>query len=197
MIQALYIIRCMFYSYPAIYCMMLSAVDAIKDLGLKEQCKFAGQTGEIGRTKINQYVFVIVFLLGGLLYRDIPNFEEMRGVRIDDYSMFTSPWAISIEDEEIFNETTKELGKLLGADLKLWVVYLMLLITSQPSTSPITRDKQLQQVQMEFRQLLYRYLSSTLGSEEAARHAHSLIGLLNKLHRCGDIFMNKRIKMLQ
>lgn len=172
----------MFYSYPAIYCMMLSAVDAIKDLGLKEQCKFAGQTGEIGR---------------GLLYRDIPNFEEMRGVRIDDYSMFTSPWAISIEDEEIFNETTKELGKLLGADLKLWVVYLMLLITSQPSTSPITRDKQLQQVQMEFRQLLYRYLSSTLGSEEAARHAHSLIGLLNKLHRCGDIFMNKRIKMLQ
>ena len=52
----------MFYSYPAIYCMMLSAVDAIKDLGLKEQCKFAGQTGEIGRTKINENVFgVIVF----------------------------------------------------------------------------------------------------------------------------------------
>ena len=115
----------MFYSYPAIYCMMLSAVDAIKDLGLKEQCKFAGQTGEIGRTKINQYVFgVIVFLLGGLLYRDIPNFEEMRGVRIDDYSMFTSPWAISIEDEEIFNETTNELGKVPFLDIDFYLFRL-------------------------------------------------------------------------
>ena len=54
--------------------------------------------------------------LGGLMCRDIPNFEEMRGVRIDDYSMFTSPWAISIEDEKIFNETTNELGKVLFLD---------------------------------------------------------------------------------
>merc|ERR1711915_1050828 len=88
---------------------VMSAVEATKDLGLKEQCKFAGQTGEIAR---------------GLMYRDIPNFEEMRGVRIDDYSMFTSPWAISIEDEEIFNETTIELGKLLILDIDFHFVQL-------------------------------------------------------------------------
>jgi len=65
-----------------------------------------------------------VLLLGGLMYRDIPNLEEMRGVRIDDYSMFTSPWAISIEDEEIFNETTNALGKVLFLDIEFYLFRL-------------------------------------------------------------------------
>ena len=59
-----------------------------------------------------------------MMCKDIPNFEEMRGVRIDDYSMFTSPWAISIEDETIFNETTNELGKVLFSDIHFYLFRL-------------------------------------------------------------------------
>ena len=44
--------------------------------------------------------------------------------------------------------------------------------------------------------LLYRYLTTIYGRDEAAMQAHSLIGLLDKLHKCGDIVMNKRIRML-
>ena len=44
--------------------------------------------------------------------------------------------------------------------------------------------------------LLYRYLCSTLGPEVAASKTHSLVGLLDNLHRCGDIIINKRIKMV-
>ena len=41
--------------------------------------------------------------------------------------------------------------------------------------------------------LLYRYLTTKLERDEAAEQTHSLIGMLAKLHRCGDILMKKRI----
>jgi hypothetical protein len=51
-------------------------------------------------------------------------------------------------------------------------------------------------LQGDLAQLLYRYLASKLGNKQAAERAYSLTGFINKLHRCGDIFMNKRIKLL-
>jgi len=110
--------------------------------------------------------------------------------------MFTSPWAESLEDEEFFKSTILEVGKLLQDDVKLCVVYMLLLLTSQPAGSPLFLNSRIQEVHMEFNMLLYRYLCSTLGPEVAASKTHSLVGLLDNLHRCGDIIINKRIKMV-
>jgi len=57
-------------------------------------------------------------------------------------------------------------------------------------------NKAIRTIQGDLAQLMYRYLISTLGVKESAEKAYALVGYLNKLHRCGDIIMNRRIKML-
>ena len=88
----------------------------------------------------------------------------------------------------------------------------MLLLSSQPKESTLAKNAQLKQIQVslkhdadfeqieypqiEFGLLLYRYLCSTIDQDKAAQQTHSLIGMMDRLHKCGDILMNKRIKML-
>jgi len=72
----------------------------------------------------------------------------------------------------------------------------MLLLSSQPKESTLAKNAQLKQIQIEFGLLLYRYLCSTIDQDKAAQQTHSLIGMMDRLHKCGDILMNKRIKIL-
>ena len=41
---------------------------------------------------------------------------------------------------------------------------------------------------------MYRYLTTKLDREGAAKKTHSLIGMLDRLLRCGDILVNKKIR---
>lgn len=174
-------IRCFCYSLPATHCLMLGINCWNKHLGLKEQAKLIGHTGVTSRRLWEQY---------------FSNIEQLGGLGFEDYSMFTSPWAQTFEDEQFFTYTTTTIGKLIGSDLKLCVLYFMLLLSSQPRDSPFVENSQLKHLQLDLGLLLYRYLTTKMGQDEAAKQAHNLIGLLASLHECGDILLNRRIRML-
>ena len=42
----------------------------------------------------------------------LPNIEQQNGLGLDDFSMFTSPWAQTEEDEQFFMETVRSAGKV-------------------------------------------------------------------------------------
>ena len=42
----------------------------------------------------------------------LPNIEQQNGLGLDDFSMFTSPWAQTEEDEQFFMDTVRSAGKV-------------------------------------------------------------------------------------
>jgi len=134
------------------------------------------------------------------LSSNIPGLKEAceltcnRGLGLKNYAIFDSPWAQSEEYEIFFEKTISDLSKLLKDDYKLCVIYTLLLISSTPPGSK-RPCKEVSEIQGDMAQLMYRYLTSQMNKEEASQKAYSLVGHLNKLYRCGDIFMNHRIKI--
>jgi hypothetical protein len=128
-------------------------------------------------------------------FTDICDSQGSLGLGMENYDMFSSPWALTLDDELFFEETLKGLGTLLGEDQKLIVVFQMLVMATQPpGGKPI--NKKVKDIQGDLAQLLYRYLASKLGTKLSSEVAYKLTGFINKMHRCGDIMMNRRIKML-
>jgi len=173
--------RMHYINWPALQCLELAGFFGNKKKGLKQQCQFLGGTS-----------------CYDLMTKTCPEINELPedlGLCLEDYYMFSSPWALTMNDEVFFEKTMKELGELLGDDRKLIMAFHMLLMATQPPGEK-QNNKAIRTIQGDLAQLMYRYLISTLGVKESAEKAYALVGYLNKLHRCGDIIMNRRIKML-
>ena len=41
-----------------------------------------------------------------------PGLEKMKGMGMEDQTVFVSPWALSSHDEEFFTETVRNLGEV-------------------------------------------------------------------------------------
>jgi len=170
-------------SWPAQQALLLASGGANAHLGFRDQMK----------TELTDKSLEEVFAF----FPEIRQLweDDGRGLALEDYEMFTSPWAQSMDDEIFFEETMKNLGDLIKDDRKLMVAYQMLLMASQTPGVKQT-NKVVCGIQGDMAQLLYRYLSSKMSLKEAAEKAYTMTGFINKLHRCGDILMNRRIKML-
>ena len=48
--------------------------------------------------------------------------DEMSGLGLGDFSMFTSPWAQTFDDEQFFTDTATSVGKVNS--LKIAVLHL-------------------------------------------------------------------------
>ena len=44
------------------------------------------------------------------MVRQCPGLEKMKGIGMEDQTVFVSPWALSSYDEEFFTETVRNLG---------------------------------------------------------------------------------------
>ena len=54
--------------------------------------------------------------------------DEMSGLGLDDFSMFTSPWAQTFDDEQFFNDTATLVGNVNS--LKISVLHLYMFISA-------------------------------------------------------------------
>merc|ERR1719458_979823 len=167
--------RVQYTNWPALQCIQFATFLANKGKGLRDQIKFCG--------------------ISDHLYEELANSYPQLKKFLENYDMFSSPWALTLDDEHFFEKTLKELGTLLGEDQKLMVVFQMLVMATQPPGGK-PMNKKVKDIQGDLAQLLYRYLASKLGTKLSSEIAYKLTGFINKMHRCGDIFMNRRIKML-
>jgi len=95
---------------------------------------------------------------------------------------------VKLLDNVVFYEV-ESVGKLLGGDCKVAVLFLMLTLTSQDSLSQQT--KEISNLQTELSLLLFRYLNSKMQAGVAAGRVHALIGCLETMHRCGKLYLKK------
>ena len=55
-----------------------------------------------------------ICLISGELWDNyFPNGENLSGLGMDDFSMLTSPWAQTFDDEQFFRETVTTVGKVI------------------------------------------------------------------------------------
>lgn len=172
--------KCIANSFPSTLPLMWACLDSKKDERLLDQDKFLGYdcTTEIEKAE-----------------KLLPDIQTRKGMGMEDYSHFISPWAQSWEEEVFFETSVKTLVQLLRGDLKTSLLFQLLLLTSKPVGSAAANSG-LKQVKGELGILLYRYLASIHQKREAAEQVHSLMGMVDKLHRCGHILTNRRIRML-
>ena len=62
----------------------------------------------------------------------LPDIQTRKGMGMEDYSHFISPWAQSWEEEVFFETSVKTLVQLLRGDLKTSLLFQLLLLTSKP-----------------------------------------------------------------
>lgn len=114
-------------------------------------------------------------------------------------SLFTSPWAARLEDEEFFSHTLDTVGNIIKDDIKLGTLYCTLILaTPGLHLSKAARcDPSLHRVQREMTILIYRYLSHKLGnSHYASTTTSALTKLLADLHICREIHLFGRLNCL-
>merc|ERR1711963_3881 len=177
--------RVQYTNWPALQCIQFATVLANKGKGLRGQLRFGGISDQLYNELAERFP-------------QLKSFTEdvcSDGFGLESYDMFSSPWALTMDDEIFFEETLKELGTLLGDDMRLIVVFQMLVMATQPPGGKAI-NKKVKDIQGDLAQLLYRYLASKCGVKMSADIAYKLTGFINKMHSCGDIFMNRRIKML-
>lgn len=180
--------RVQYTNWPALQCIQFATFLANKEKGLRNQIKFCGISDHLYEELAASFPQLKKFT-------EVNNSHGSIGLGLENYDMFASPWALTLDDELFFEKTLKELGSLLGEDLRLMVVFQMLVMATQPPCGK-PMNKKVKDIQGDLAQLLYRYLSSKLGTKLSSEIAYKLTGFINKMHRCGDIFMNRRIKML-
>eukprot|EP00092_Neocalanus_flemingeri_P020536 GFUD01022249.1.p1 GENE.GFUD01022249.1~~GFUD01022249.1.p1 ORF type:complete len:860 (+),score=226.22 GFUD01022249.1:56-2581(+) len=115
------------------------------------------------------------------------------GVGLMKTTMLKRPWAENLKDEKVIEEVVECIGELLCRDSRLAVMFLMVVMTSQPRGSLYLTNKKLKKLQTDMSLFLFRYLANKMGNASAAERAHSLLGCLDNMHRCGDIYINKRV----
>jgi len=180
--------RVQYTNWPALQCIQFATFLANKGKGLRHQIKFCGISDHLYEEVAESYPKLKRFT-------EICDSQGSLGLGMENYDMFSSPWALTLDDELFFEKTLKELGTLLGEDQRLIVVFQMLVMATQPPGGK-PMNKKVKDIQGDLAQLLYRYLASKLGTKLSSEIAYKLTGFINKMHRCGDIFMNRKIKML-
>jgi len=146
--------------------------------------------------------------------KNIPEIVNTRSIKLEDFEIMTSPWAVNEEDEIKFEKTIKTVGDIIGGDFQLSVLYLQMVLCNPHPGSILCRSihdhPALQAVQMEINNLMYRYLKSKVkdantvediegsgqgyNEDMAAKSLRSLQYLVNQLHECAHIFWKKRIR---
>jgi len=156
-------------SFPALLALFEAISEGTKDLTIAEQFTVLGSSKR--------------------LVQSLPN---IKGLGLDDMVHYNSPWALSRQDEDFFRQTASQLGNLICPDVSLCSMYHTLIMCSY---NMFTReqDKEIKSVQNKTWLLMYRYLASKVGPEEAAKKLSVLEGFIEKLHRCGDIMANRRL----
>jgi len=180
--------RVQYTNWPALQTIQFASFLANKGKGLRHQIKFCGVSDHLYEEVADSYPQLKKFI-------KICDTQGSVGLSMENYDMFSSPWALTLDDEIFFEKTLKELGALLGDDQRLIVVFQMLVMATQPPGGK-PMNKKVKDIQGDLAQLLYRYLASKLGTKLSSEVAYKLTGFINKMHRCGDIMMNRRIKML-
>ena len=57
--------------------------------------------------------------------------EAQKGLGLEDYSMFTSPWARTFEDEQFFTDTTSTVGQVRTPHTTpLYTAHVLMLVSS-------------------------------------------------------------------
>jgi len=108
-------------------------------------------------------------------------------------TLFKSPWARSLEEEDFYEKTIELIQQYVDGDLKLTQLFYTIILFSPPEGASLADAAQLKKIQADLTRLLYRYLASRMERAEAAEQAHSLMGIVDKLFRCGEI-LKQRIK---
>jgi len=123
------------------------------------------------------------------MLQEYPMAATMKGIGMEDQTVFVSPWATCYDDEEFFVQTVSTLGEALSSSVYLCAVYYALVMCSAGGD----QDSNIQKIQIKMRQLLYRFLATTMDIEEASEKTSLLISYIEKLHRCGDILFNRML----
>jgi len=136
----------------------------------------------------------------GYRRQNIPEIANSRSIRLDDFEIFTSPWAVNVEDEIKFESTITTVGDVIGKDYNISVIYFLMVLSHPHKDSVLCRNIQdkpaVLALQTDVNELMYRYLKSKEGYSEdlAAKAVRSLKHLVSRLHECAHIFWKKRLK---
>ena len=97
-----------------------------------------------------------------LACRKVRHLHHVPPLSLRDLERLTSPWAVTVEDEDRFERTVSRVGRLLRDDLHLQALYYMVvLLTPTYVNSPmVQQDETLLKVKNGVVQHLHRYLST-------------------------------------
>jgi hypothetical protein len=141
-------LRVQYSNWPALQCIQFATVLANKGKGLRGQLRFGGISDQLYNELAERFP-------------QLKSFTEdvcSDGFGLENYDMFSSPWALTMDDEVFFEETLKELGTLLGDDMRLIVVFQMLVMATQPPGGKAI-NKKVKDIQGDLAQLLYRFVN--------------------------------------
>ncbi|XP_023344499.1 uncharacterized protein LOC111713793 [Eurytemora carolleeae] len=176
------------YSYPALEALEYGIYFSYSDCGnlLEQESKTCLLNSDIEK----------------IICDSVPEFRDAESKSMQDFDILTSPWCSKQEDEEFFINTITQIGQILKNDQKLRCLVFLLIAVSQTQESPLAKNKNIRTLNTSLAQLLYRYLqkeearSPSTSSQSFTDKFTIILSLISKLHTCGDIFMNRRIKTL-
>jgi len=164
--------KCIEMSFPATLPLMWACLDYNKDARLLDQEKFLGYNHS-NSAFANQMKKAEEF---------VANLHTRKGMSMEDFSHFISPWAQTWEEEVFFETTVKTLSNLLGGDMKTSLIFQLFLFVSRSEENK-SDAALVKPIQDELCIMLYRYLASRFHRDEAAEQVHNLMGMVTKLHR--------------
>jgi len=126
--------------------------------------------------------------------KEVKGFEEVKSFSPLNLDIFTSPWAVCLEDEEKFTNTMNEIGDLIKDDKKLGCLYFFLVLLSPVAVNAGQVHPEFAKMQKVLSLLTYRYIKSkTKDTSKANSIMDRLRRLIKDLHECADIHRNRRI----
>ena len=70
-----------------------------------------------------RFKYQLCVIEGELRDHSFPNSEQLNGLGLDNFSIITSPWAQTFDDEQFFTETATTVGKVIF-HLKLSMLHI-------------------------------------------------------------------------
>eukprot|EP00092_Neocalanus_flemingeri_P025314 GFUD01027449.1.p1 GENE.GFUD01027449.1~~GFUD01027449.1.p1 ORF type:complete len:347 (-),score=78.14 GFUD01027449.1:67-1065(-) len=133
------------------------------------------------------------------LKENVPQIELLKGIPLDNYEAYTSPWANTIEDEEYVQNTYDKLEELIDDDPEVakLITFLVLFSPQQVNLSP-EESGELKQYQSKLTMILYNHLLSKPGCDNmtALEKLSKLGSIIQRLRISGEILKTKNISSL-